>query len=119
MFRNVDEGGVPSHDRAFEPGRLVRHRRYGYRGVVVSADKSCQAPDAWYGHNKTQPDRDQPWYHVFVHGSGGSTTYAAHTSLEADRSADSIDHPLVEHFFSGFSDGRYKRNDEPWPEWDG
>ncbi len=115
MFRNVDEGGVPSHGRSFEPGRLVRHRRYGYRGVVVGADKSCQAPDVWYLNNKTQPDRDQPWYHVFVHASGGSTTYAAHASLEADPSADPVDHPLIEHFFSEFSDGRYVRNDELWP----
>lgn len=50
----------------FEPGQLVRHRRYGYRGVVVDRDEFCEADDEWYSKNQTQPDRDQPWYHVLV-----------------------------------------------------
>ena len=53
----------------FQPGHLVRHRRYGYRGVVVALDLECGAGDDWYRSNRTQPDRDQPWYHVLVHGS--------------------------------------------------
>ncbi len=53
----------------FEPGQLVLHRRYGYRGVVVERDEFCQADDAWYSKNQTQPDRDQPWYHVLVNES--------------------------------------------------
>ena len=53
----------------FESGQLVRHRRYGYRGVVVDRDEFCQADDEWYSKNQTQPNRDQPWYHVLVDGS--------------------------------------------------
>ena len=36
----------------FQPGDLVRHRRYGYRGVVVARTDSCQADDAWYFKNQ-------------------------------------------------------------------
>jgi len=105
------EGSEP----AFDPGCVVRHKRYGYRGVVVEADAQCKASDAWYEKNQTQPSREQPWYHVLVDGSGGATTYPAQENLELDLSGDPIEHPWLEAFFSGFEDGRYIRNDQPWP----
>jgi heat shock protein HspQ len=97
----------------FRPGQLVRHRRYGYRGVVVAVDLSCRASDEWYQRNKTQPLRAQAWYHVLVDG-GELTTYAAETSLEEDESGRPVAHPLVTAFFSGFTPDGYERNDRPW-----
>lgn len=99
---------------SFVEGQLVRHKRYGYRGVVVSVDSSCRAPDDWYLSNRSQPDRDQPWYHVLV-DDGDHVTYAAQTSLLPDESMKKISHPYTEHFFDGFKEGRYLRNDRPWP----
>lgn len=98
----------------FTPGELVRHRRYGYRGVVVDYDTTCQAAEAWYQSNKTQPKRDQPWYHVLVDGSN-QTTYAAQDSLMPDPCDEPIRHPLLGAFFSAFHEGAYVRNDRPWP----
>lgn len=98
----------------FKPGQLIRHRRYGYRGVIVDRDERCMADEAWYKKNQTQPDRDQPWYHVLVDQST-ACTYAASQNLVADPSGTPIDHPLLQHLFSGFKDGHYVRNDEPWP----
>ena len=107
-------------DRRVDPkyriGQLVRHRRYGYRGVVVQLDFACRADEAWYQSNRTQPDRDQPWYHVLVHG-GANATYAAETSLEADPSGEPVDHPFIERFFERFEGGAYVRNGEPWSAW--
>lgn len=97
----------------FSPGQLVCHRRYGYRGVVVDFDPTCQADKNWYQKNRTQPDRDQPWYHVLVHNSD-TITYAAQTSLQEDESTEEIHHPYISVFFSDFKDGRYIRNDRPW-----
>ncbi len=74
---------------------------------------SCQAPDEWYRANQTQPDRDQPWYHVLVDESAGAT-YAAETSLEPDVSDAPLTHPLLTHFFESFEHGRYVRNERPW-----
>ena len=99
---------------SYEPGQIVRHRRYGYRGVVVDRDDSCQASEAWYAKNQTQPDRNQPWYHVLVSGSS-TCTYAASENLLEDTSKLPVDHPLIPHFFSDFKNGGYVRNDEPWP----
>ena len=108
-----DQDPPPDGEPMFEPGQLVRHKRYGYRGVVVDVDPNCSASDDWYFNNKTQPRRDQPWYHVLVHGSS-STTYPAQESLETDDSGVPVDHPLIDHFFADFADGRYRRNDQGW-----
>jgi len=97
----------------FYPGELVRHRRYGYRGVIVEADTTCQASEAWYGKNQTQPSREQPWYHVLVHEST-HTTYAAEENLEADGSQEPIAHPLLALFFASFLAGTYQRNERKW-----
>ncbi len=101
----------------FTPGQVVRHRRYSYRGVVVDFDMHCRADQQWYKRNRTQPDRDQPWYHVLVDGST-LITYAAQSNLAADEQGQPVHHPLVNHFFNGFDRGRYQRNDEPWGGWE-
>jgi len=109
----VEMGNSPESPTRFIPGQLVRHRRYGYRGVIVGFDVSCEAPDEWYLANQTQPRRDQPWYHVLV-DSFSHTTYAAEDSLVEDDSGEQISHPLIDHFFEGFQDGHYVRNDRKW-----
>ena len=97
----------------FEPGQLVRHRRYNYRGVVVDRDATCQADHEWYTKNQTQPDRKQPWYHVLVDGTA-TCTYVASENLVTDESGLPIEHPLLWHLFREFERGRYVRNDIPW-----
>ena len=111
---NQLQEGPDSSEPHFRPGQLVKHRRYNYRGVIVDLDQSCRADDDWYLANRTQPERDQPWYHVLVHDSI-QVTYAAQTSLEEDDSQAEIAHPLVPHFFSEFGNGEYLRNDTRWP----
>lgn len=101
------------NDPLFKPGQLVKHKRYGYRGVIVALDLTCQATEAWYQNNRSQPDREQAWYHVLVHNSE-QTTYAAQTSLEADDSDDLINHPWLDDFFADFANGQYIRNNRPW-----
>lgn len=105
------EGGAGGR---FRPGQLVVHRRYGYRGVVVDLDPGCAADEEWYQGNQTQPRRDQPWYHVLVHGSG-HTTYAAEENLAPDPTREPVAHPLLATFFSAFTGDGYVRNDRPWP----
>jgi len=101
----------------FQEGQLIHHLRYDYRGVVVAIDPCCRANDSWYESNRTQPDREQPWYHVLVDGSS-TTTYVAESNLEPDETGEPIAHPLLEHFFKEFADGHYvRREDQPWPGW--
>ena len=100
----------------FAPGQLVRHRRYGYRGVVADFDMTCLAEETWYYANQTRPPRNQPWYHVLVDGSP-ATTYAAQTSLMADESSEPIEHPLLPTLFTVFENGRYERTDARLRGW--
>ncbi|MFT5155012.1 MAG: heat shock protein HspQ [Planctomycetota bacterium] len=112
MIQRIDPDRDAS-DSQFAVGQLVRHRRYGYRGVIVAYDPRCAAADDWYSSNQTQPNRDQAWYHVFVHESV-HVTYAAQTSLQADTESAPIMHPLVPMYFDGLVGGRYKRNGRAW-----
>jgi heat shock protein HspQ len=105
---------VPEKPPKFQPGELVHHLRYGYRGVIVAVDATCASDDAWYQRNQTQPNRNQPWYHVLVHRAG-HTTYVAESNLEPDREGHEIEHAWVGVFFDAFIDGRYRRNETPWP----
>ncbi|MEM8867291.1 MAG: heat shock protein HspQ [Verrucomicrobiota bacterium] len=98
--------------RVFDLGEIVHHKRYNYRGVIVAMDPCCMAGETWYQSNKTQPAKNQPWYHVLVHDSGGLSTYVAQSNLEADASGEPILHPRITTYFSEFKDGRYILNQD-------
>jgi heat shock protein HspQ len=93
----------------FSIGEMVQHRLFDYRGVIVDVDRNFQASEEWYqAVAKSRPPKDQPWYHVLVHGSD-HMTYVAERNLETDDSLEPIRHPLVEQYFYAFDDGRYIR----------
>jgi heat shock protein HspQ len=108
--RGGDEGA------RFREGQIVRHRRYGYRGVVVAFDLECRADDAWYRKNQTRPAREQPWYHLLVDGSE-HLTYAAEENLMPDPDLTPVAHPLIAVFFAGLGKGGYVRNERPFEGW--
>ena len=110
---NLDRAPATRRPR-YEVGQIVRHRRYGYRGVVVAVDRRCEASEDWYQSNNTQPPRRQAWYHVLVHETEHST-YAAEENLADLQPIEEVWHPWLPLFFDGFSAGRYVRNNEPWP----
>jgi len=87
-------------------GVIIHHKKYDYRGVIFSFDPFCRADDQWYHGNRTQPAREQPWYHVLVDGSE-TTTYVAEENLELSAIRDPVRHPLLNSFFSSYSQGRY------------
>ena len=95
----------------FSVGELVHHRLFDYRGVIVDVDPVFRSTDEWYkAVARSRPPKNRPWYHVLVHNSGHST-YVAEQNLETDQVLEPINHPMVEEFFSGFHDGRYRRID--------
>jgi heat shock protein HspQ len=78
-----------------------------YRGVIFDVDSSFQLTDEWYEKMaKSRPPRNEPWYHVLVHGAT-HMTYVAEQNLEADATEDPISHPMMTHFFGSFENGRY------------
>ncbi len=93
----------------FEPGQVVHHKHHGYRGVIYDVDNACQADEAWYLKNQTQPHRDQPWYHVLVDGAE-HTSYVAEENIERAEVPEPIEHPLVDQYFHSYHSGKYQRN---------
>ena len=88
-------------------GELVHHQLFDYRGVIFDVDAEFQGSEKWYAQMaRSQPPRDEPWYHVLVH-NGTHTTYVAERNLEEDLSEDPIRHPLIEELFDGFANGHY------------
>jgi len=95
----------------FSVGELIQHRLFHYRGVIVDVDRNCQATEEWYELvAKSRPPKNRPWYHVLVHG-GDHSTYVAEQNLEHDGNLEPINHPILNHFFSNFINGKYERNE--------
>jgi len=105
-------GTVTPISRAkFSVGELIHHRLFDYRGVIFDVDRTFQASEAWYEQMaRSKPPKDKPWYHVLVHGAA-HTTYVAEQNLEPDDSDEAVVHPMLEHFFVDFVDGRYRRHE--------
>jgi len=99
----------------FQPGQVVHHIHYNYRGLIVELDDICQAADDWYLSNQTKPERNQAWYHILVDGAK-HVNYVAESNIELDKTRNSVVHPLLNLFFFGVDEGtnRYLRNDVPF-----
>lgn len=122
MYHNQDAGGArgPSKrpmlwdmddfEARFGVGEIIRHVRFGYRGVIIDVDPVCQASDEWYeAVARSRPPKDAPWYHVLVHDAS-HTTYVAERNLEHDSVDAPIRHPLLREFFDERRADRYVRN---------
>ena len=61
----------------FHPGQVIHHKLFDYRGVVVGVDQTFQLSEEWYEEvARSRPPKDQPWYHVLVHGARQATYVA-------------------------------------------
>jgi heat shock protein HspQ len=101
--------------KLFSSGDVIQHLRYDYNGIVVAIDAECQATDAWYYANPTQPPRRQPWVHLLVDQTS-HVSYVPQSDLRLAEAVSKIEHPLLHYFFKRSAQGSYFRNDNPWPE---
>jgi heat shock protein HspQ len=93
----------------FSVGQLIRHRLFGYRGVIIDVDPVFQGGEEWYEQvARSRPPKDQPWYHVLP-DDAAHQTYVAERNLEPAEQLERVRHPLVDVFFDGFADGTYTR----------
>ena len=65
----------------FMIGEQVRHRIYGFRGVVFDVDPEFSNTDEWYQSipPESRPRKDQPFYHLFAESTEQSP-YVAYVS---------------------------------------
>lgn len=97
----------------FSIGQIVRHRLFGYRGLIADVDATFQLTDEWYEKvARSRPPKDSPWYHVLPDGAQ-HMTYVAERNLEEDASLEPIHHPLVDALFELGDDGVYQPLTKP------
>ncbi len=95
----------------FAVGELVHHKLFDYRGVIIDIDPQFQLTEEWYQTMaRSRPPKDQPWYHVLVHNAMHQT-YVAERNLELDKNLEAILNPMLEEYFTRFSNGRYVNDD--------
>ena len=91
----------------FRVGELIHHKLFDYRGVVADVDATFDGTEEWYDTMaRSHPPKDEPWYHVLVHGAEHAT-YVAERNLESDPTGEPIAHPVLDHFFDELHDGVY------------
>lgn len=103
--------GAPIVSHAhFSIGDVVRHKIYGFRGVVFDIDPVFANSDEWYESipEAVRPSKEQPFYHLLAENTEGSyIAYVSQQNLASDRSQEPVDHPAIAGLFGGFTPGKY------------
>jgi heat shock protein HspQ len=89
----------------------VRHRLFGFRGVIFDVDPQFANSEEWYQSipAEVRPRKDQPFYHLLAQNS--ETEYVAYVSeqnLLEDRTGEPVRHPQIREMFLKSPDGRYE-----------
>lgn len=101
----------------FRIGQVVRHRLFGFRGVVFDIDPVFANSEEWYAAipEEVRPRRDQPFYHLMAENDQGSyIAYVSQQNLIADSASDPVDHPAIAQLFSRGEDGSYRLHGARW-----
>ena len=103
---------APFQTRArFAIGDVVRHRQFGFRGVIFDIDPVFANSEEWYEAipQDMRPRRDQPFYHLLAENEDSSyVAYVSQQNLLPDADNGPVDHPTVRELFEDFADGRYR-----------
>ena len=93
-------------------GNQVKHRIFGFRGVIFDVDPVFANSEEWYESipENVRPKRDQPFYHLFAEAPN-KAPYVAYVSeqnlVDDDEQNEPISHPEIEDIFEDFIDGRF------------
>ena len=95
----------------FSLGQMVRHRFLDFRGVIFDVDPEFKNSEEWYQAIPQQfrPEKQQPFYHLFAENDEAFyTAYASQQNLVPDDDKTPINHPDIDMYFSGFTNGHYQ-----------
>ncbi len=103
---------APLQTRArFAIGDVVRHRQFGFRGVVFDIDPVFANSEEWYQSipAEVRPTREQPFYHLLAENEDASyVAYVSQQNLMRDAEGGPVDHPSLAEMFEDFAEGRYR-----------
>ncbi|XP_071819992.1 uncharacterized protein [Apostichopus japonicus] len=113
---NFGASAIPRNPRPghikYRIGQVIRHKQYGYRGVIVGWDATAKAPASWldkmHGEHKLHL-RNLPNYSVLVDvrdRQRGQITYVVEENIEIIEDHE-VNHPHVKEYFNGFDGVQY------------
>jgi len=92
-------------------GTQVRHRIYGFRGVIFDVDPVFNNTGEWYESipEDVRPRKNQPFYHLFAETPEKAPyiAYVSEQNLVPDDATEPIRHPDMDDFFSGMEEGKF------------
>ncbi|MFC6855736.1 heat shock protein HspQ [Marivibrio halodurans] len=96
----------------FPIGLPVRHRKFGFHGVIFDVDPEFDNTEEWYQSipEEVRPRKDQPFYHLFAVNPQDESPYIAYVSeqnLEPSADDEGPFHPAVAEYFDGMEEGRF------------
>jgi len=96
----------------FQIGERVRHRIFGFRGVVYDVDPEFGNTEEWYNSipKGVRPRKNQPFYHLLAETPDKAPyeAYVSEQNLVSDQDGDDpLDHPDMDHYFSGQKNGHF------------
>ncbi|WP_367348195.1 heat shock protein HspQ [Sphingobium yanoikuyae] len=95
----------------FSIGDVLKHRSFGFRGVVFDIDPVFANSEEWYESipEHARPDKQQPFYHLLAeNGENSYVAYVSQQNLVADDSEEPVDHPAITGLFGDYADGKYQ-----------
>lgn len=95
----------------FSIGDVVKHRMFGFRGVIFDIDPVFANSDEWYEAipQESRPDKDQPFYHLLAeNGESSYVAYVSQQNLLTDDSDEPVDHPAITGMFGAYANGKYR-----------
>jgi len=100
----------------YRVGQVIKHLRFGYRGVIIGWDETARAPEAWIKemHRNHKEWSRQPNYAILVDTRDRAIpqiTYVPQENLEVMRHTKVL-HPSVEDYFENFDGSQYLPR--PW-----
>jgi hemimethylated DNA binding protein len=83
------------------PGVCFKHKRYGYRGMIIACEPWCAAPATWRSKQPFSATPCGPCYHCLVDErdrAGGQSTFVPEEDLEICHDA-TVEHRLIRLLF--------------------
>jgi len=100
----------------FRVGQVVKHKKWGYRGVIIGWDETARAPADWLEqmHKDNPTWKHQPNYAILVDTRdrpAPQLTYVPQENIEVVKHTKIL-HPNVEDYFENFDGSQYLPR--PW-----
>ncbi|WP_068312665.1 heat shock protein HspQ [Polycladidibacter hongkongensis] len=92
----------------FGIGKVVRHRTFGFRGVIFDVDPVYDNTEEWWQSipEDVRPHKDQPFYHLLAENDEEEyVAYVSEQNLVEDSSGEPITHPQLDDVFFEDEDG--------------